>query len=107
MLSHLIWFGSAAFEVLLLIRGWQCGLFRRYPLFYGYISFVVLEEVLRFIASFCGDGPYWYIYWTLEYLAVAVGCAVVFEIYKIALQSYPGAARITRNVLMFVFAMAF
>ena len=107
MLSHLIWFGSAGLEVLLLIRGWQSGILRRYPLFYGYISFVVLQDVLRFLASFCSKAVYFYTYWTLEYLAVAVGCAVVFEIYKIALQSYPGAARITRNVLMFVFAMAF
>lgn len=107
MLSHLIWFAGAALEALLLIRGWRCGLLRRYRLFYGYISFVVLEDVLRFFATFCGKTVYFYTYWTLEYLAVPVGCAVVFEIYKIALQRYPGAARITRNVLMFVFAMAF
>ena len=107
MLSHLIWSGSAALEFLLLIRGWQCGLLRRYPLFYGYISFVLVADVLRFLAQFGGDAVYWYSYWTLEYLAVGAGCAVVFEIYKIALDRYPGAARITRNALAFVFAMAF
>jgi hypothetical protein len=104
MLSNLIWSGSAALEVLLLIRGWHCGLLRRYSLFYGYISFVVVVDVLRFLAQFWGDVTYRHAYWTLEYLAAAAGCAVVFEIYKIALHSYPGAARITRNVLAFVFA---
>jgi hypothetical protein len=82
-------------------------LLRRYPLFYGYISFVVAQEALRFFAQSWSQKAYWFAFWTLEYLAVAAGCAVVFEIYTIALESYPGAARITRNVLTFVFAMAF
>lgn len=107
MLSHLIWSGSAALEFLLLIRGWQCGLLRRYPLFYGYISFVLVADALRFSAQFGSGTVYWYIYWFSEILSVMAGCAVVFEIYRIALDGYPGAARIIRNVLMFVFAMAF
>jgi len=107
MLSHVIWSGSAALEFLLLIRGWQCGLLRRYPLFYGYISFVAALDVPRFLAHAWSNQVYWYTYWFSEILGVMAGCAVVFEIYRIALDSYPGAARITRNVLMFVFAMAF
>jgi hypothetical protein len=106
MLSHLIWSASAALEFLLLVRGWQCKLLRHYPLFYGYISFVLVVEVLRFLAQFAGDVVYRYSFWTFEYLAIGAGCAVVFEIYKIALDYYPGAARIARNALAFVFAMA-
>jgi hypothetical protein len=107
MLSQFIWWGSDALEVLLLIRAWQCGLLRRYPLFYAYIFFVVVQDVPRFLTLRWNEKAYDYVYWTTEYLAVAAGCAVVFEIYRIALYSYPGAARIIRNVLMFVFAMAF
>ncbi len=107
MLSQFIWWGSDALEVLLLIRAWQGGLLFRYPLFYAYIFFVVVQDVPRFLTLRWNENAYGYVYWTTEYLAVAAGCAVVYEIYRIALYSYPGAARIIRNVLMFVFAMAF
>jgi len=106
MLSAFIWWGSIALEVVLVGRAWQCGLLRRYPLFYGYIFFVVAEDFLR-LATVKNTELYNYAYWISEFLAIAAGCAVVFEIYRLALYSYPGAARVIRNVLMFVFAMAF
>src|SRR5579864_2022012 len=107
MLSTFIWASSPVLEALLLLRGWKCGLLRRYPIFYAYISFVLLQGLPRFVAYRKGEDAYNYTYWTTEYLGVAIGCVVVYEIYRIALQSYPGAARIARNFLMFVFAMAF
>lgn len=107
MLSQFIWWSGTALEVLLLFRGWKCGLLRRYPIFYGYVCFVLLQGLPLYAAHQRGEQAYRWTYWSFEYLGVAAGCAVVFEIYKIALQNYPGAARITRNVLMFVFAMAF
>jgi hypothetical protein len=107
MLSQIIWWSGIALEVLLLIRGWSCGLLRRYPIFYGYVCFVLLQELPLYAAHHRGQDAYWWAYWGFEYLGVAAGCAVVFEIYKISLDSYPGAARIVRNVLMFVFAMVF
>lgn len=107
MLTQLIWSASAALEVLLLSRAWKCGLFRRYPLFYGYISYVVAQEFLRFLTNMWSDHIYLYTYWITEYLGVLAGCLVVLEIYRIALSEYPGAARLVRNLLLFVFAMAF
>ncbi len=107
MLSDSIWWSALALEALLLIRGWKCGLLHRHPIFYGYVSFVLIQSVLRFVISQWSAEAYRYAYWTTEYLAAVAGCAVVFEIYRIGLYSYPGAARIIRNVLMFVFAMAF
>lgn len=107
MLSQSIWSSALALEALLLMRGWKCGLLGRYPIFYGYVSFVLIQSLVRFAISELSAEAYRYTYWTTEYLAVAAGCAVVFEVYRIALYSYPGAARIVRTVLMFVFAMAF
>lgn len=108
MLSQFIWAGSIALEVLLLMRAWQCGLLRLYPLFYGYIFFVAGQELLRFVTRvWSTDTAYLYTYWTTEFLGVLAGCLVVFEVYRMALSEYPGAARLTRNVLLFVFAMAF
>jgi hypothetical protein len=107
MLSQFVWSGSLALEVLLFVRAWQCGLLRRYPLFYTYIGFVVAQDVARLVAKMWSQDAYWYTYWVTEYLAVLAGCLVVFEIYRIALSEYPGAARVIRNLLLFVFAMTF
>jgi hypothetical protein len=35
-----------------------------------------------------------------------MGCAVVFEIYRVGLSAYPGTARLARNLLGFVFLLA-
>jgi hypothetical protein len=108
MLTQLIWSGSVALETLLLVRAWKCGLLRRYPLFYGYISFVVVQEFARFLTKrMWSQDVYRYTYWITEYLGVLAGCLVVLEIYRLALSEYPGAARLVRNLLLFVFAMAF
>lgn len=107
MLSNFIWVAGVALEALLLIRGWKVGLLRRYPIFYGYIAFVLLQGLPLYAAQTRGREVYTYTFWTFEYLGIAAGCAVVYEIYKLALDSYPGAARIARNALMFVFAMVF
>lgn len=46
------------------------------------------------------------VYWITELLGLILGCWVVFEIYRVALAAYPGTARMARNVLGFLFAMA-
>ena len=40
MISLLIWSVGIALELILVVRGVQQGLFRRYPAFYSYIAFV-------------------------------------------------------------------
>src|SRR5258708_19772589 len=107
MLSDSIWWSALALEALLLIRGWKCGLLHRYPIFYGYVFFVLIQSVLRFAISQWSAEAYRYAYWTTEYLAAVAGCAWVFEIYRIGLYSYPGTAPIIRNVLFSVFPLLF
>jgi hypothetical protein len=41
-----------------------------------------------------------------EFLGLAGGSLVVFEIYRVSLAAYPGAARMARNALAFVFLTA-
>ena len=108
MLSHLIWWSSIALEFALLASGLRSQLFRRFPIFYGYISFVALQDVLRLLleSNDSNDKVYPIVYWITEFLALAIGSLVVFEIYKISLRAYPGAARMARNALVFVFLTA-
>jgi len=107
MLGQAIWWGSIALEALLLIRGLQGKLLGRYPFFYAYILFVWLQSLLRFSVYHSRPELYSSVYWITEWLGVLVGCGVVFEVCRVGLAAYPGTARMARNLLAFVFVMAF
>ena len=106
MLSNAIWWASIALEIVLLARGLWAGLVKRYPIFYSYIGFVLLQDFFRYIAQLASKRAYWDTYWTTEFLGIAMGCLVVLEIYRVALKSYPGTAQMARTVLLFFFLMA-
>jgi hypothetical protein len=107
MLGQIIWWGCLALEILLLFRMFQSKLLARYSLFFAYIAFVCLQSVLRFSVYHLRPGLYTKVYWITEWLGILVGCALVFEVCRVGLAAYPGAARMARNVLAFVFVIAF
>jgi len=98
-----MWWVAIFLEALLLVRGLQQKLAATYPVFYAYIFFVFIEELLRFYAYRWHPGMYAEIYWITQYLAFVIGSVVVFEIYRIGLAAFPGAARVARNLLLLVF----
>jgi hypothetical protein len=106
MLSQAIWWSSIALETVLLVRGFRGRLASRYPFFYAYLAFVLFEDLSSLIVYRWNPKLYGYSYWATEFLGVVIGCGVVLEVYRIGLLQYPGAARMARNVLMFVFALA-
>ena len=106
MLAQLIWWSSIALEMVLLVRGFYSRLAYRLPVFYSYIAFVILQEIARFLAFRWSNGVYKNVYWLTEFLGLAIGSLIVFEIYKVSLAAYPGTARMARNVLAFVFVIA-
>jgi hypothetical protein len=107
MLSQAIWWGSNVLEGCLLVRGASTRLISRYPVFYTYLLLVLLQSPIRF-AAYHWYNETWYspVYWTTEFLGLAMGCLVVFEIYRVALAAYPGTAKMARNVLLFLFVLA-
>lgn len=106
MLTLFIWWSSIALEFLLLFRGFREKLAFRHPAFYTYISFVLAQSFLR-RAVLTWHGPlYPTIYWSTEFIAVVLGCTVVFEIYRVGLEPYPGTAGMARAALWLVFLMA-
>jgi hypothetical protein len=105
MLGQSIWWGSIALESLLLARGFRSGLAGRFPVFFSYVAFVLMQDLIC-LSTYSNQRLYNYSYWTTEFLCVLVGGAVVFEIYKVGLQSAPGTARMARTVLAFIFALA-
>ena len=106
MLTLIILWTGVLLELTLLLRGLQAKLRYRFPCFYSYIAFVLLESVLlsRYNPS---SQLYSNLYWICEFTALILGSLVLFEIYRVALRPYPGTARIARNLLYFVFALTF
>jgi hypothetical protein len=104
--AHALWLATMALEILLLARSIRAKLFLKYPVFYTYVLFVLLQSLVRF--SIYHWRPQWYIecYWYTEFFGVLVGCGVFFEIYSRGLAPFPGTARLARNALALVFVFA-
>jgi len=107
MLTMVIWWLAILLEALLLIRGFQEKLVRRFPIFYSYILFVLVEEFLRFSVYRWFSSRYSQVYWTTQFLSLVIGSTVIFEIYRVGLRSFPGAARMARYLLLIVFGAVF
>jgi hypothetical protein len=105
-LSQFILWSSILLELALLVAGLRNRLAGRFPIFFGYIAFVLSQDVLTIFAVHWSRQVYTVVYWVTEFSGLALGSLVVFEIYKVSLAAYPGTARMARNALAFVFVTA-
>jgi len=106
MLAQLLWWTTNALEGLLLIRSIRGGFFGRYAFFYLYLSYVFLESLVRFYVYIFAPNSYQGFYWYTQFFSVALGYGVMWEIFRQALERYPGAARMARSVLAGLFVVA-
>ena len=106
MLSWALWLVGPLLESALLVRAFQIGLIRRYKLFYLYAVWVLVRD-LSLIPVYHFE-PHYYasVYWYSQFCSILVGCGVVWEIYKLTLARFPGAAQMARNVLTFIFILS-
>jgi len=100
MLTQLIWMSGIAFEALLVVRSLREGLIKLYPLFYTYITFVLLVSLIRFFYFRVQPDSYQKLYWYTEFGSVLAGYGVIFEIYKRTLKNHPGVAQFAQNSLL-------
>ena len=105
MLTLVIWWINALMEAALLCRALPGRFLSQFPVFFGYILFVLSTSILRKCVM-RWMSVYSVVYWSTEFLALILGSYVVFEVYRLALRTYPGTAKMARNVLLFLFALA-
>lgn len=103
LLTQIIWWTSNALMALLLFRSVRGGFFRKYPAFYVYLSWVLADTLFAFYIYMFHPGAYRVYYWYAEFVSVALGYCVIWEIYNQALADYPGAGRLARTVVSIVF----
>jgi hypothetical protein len=97
---------SIALELAIVIAGVRSRLTHRFPVFYGYMAFVLFGDLITIPAIGWSKAAYKAIYWSAEFTGLFLGVLVVFEICKVALAAYPGTARMARNALAFVVLVA-
>lgn len=105
MLSAVLWVLGPVLESLLVIRAVKGNFLKEYKLFYFYIVWVLLRDLSLFAVYHTWAKGYAYAYWYSQFFSVLVGCGVVWEIYRVALANYSGAARMARSVLLFLFVI--
>jgi hypothetical protein len=103
MLTMLLWVAGPVLEVLVLLRAIHGKFLGKYRLFYFYVAWVLVCDGFRLAVFRYWPQAYSNTYWYSQLFSVLVGGAVVWEIYRLALANYPGAARMARSVLLFVF----
>jgi hypothetical protein len=84
----------------------RTGLRKRYVLFYCYIGILLLIEILRFLCFRLTPNFYSIFYWQTEFIRIAASYALVFEIFKRALQHNSGLARVAQKLLLVVLVVA-
>jgi len=96
-------------EAAILMRGLRAKLISRFPLFYSYLLVVLIEDIIRYIAFLLWypQRTYSNIYWATQFVSVVMGSLVIFEVSRLALQEYPGTARMARNLLGAMFLVIF
>ena len=107
MLGTLFAFLGMSLEALVLVQGLRVKLSSRFPLFYSYLLVVLTEDCIRCIVRQWYYPLYDNVYWATQFVSLVMGSLVVFEIYRMALQEYPGAAKIARNLLGVAFLAIF
>lgn len=105
MLEQILWWAGNLFEGLILWRGVSVGLAKKYPFFYAYLTYVLLESSVRLLV-FHGK-PEWYghVYWSTQILSAVFGYVVVWGICAHSLSPYRGAARMARLLLTALFVV--
>lgn len=93
-------------EAVILFRALRGRFYGRFPIFFSYIGFVLLQSMVRGVVRSEYPQNYAATYWCTEFLGVFAGSAIVFEFYKVALAGFPGVAKLARNALLFVSSLA-
>lgn len=105
LLALILWWGCIALEAALLVRAIKEGLQFLYPFFYSYLAWVLTAEVARFLVYSAHRNSYQTFYWYTQFPTIILGYGVLLEMYRRALQNFPGADRLARTGLIVTLAL--
>lgn len=101
----ILWSGSLL-EACVIFRLLITGSFRRYLLFSSYLLLVLVRSLADFWTLRFHPELYARMYWYVtEPLSAVLGLLVILELYRKVLELFPGAARLARKLIAFVFVL--
>jgi hypothetical protein len=105
MKINVIWWVGTTLVAIVLTRGALVGLLRKYPLFYTYLSCVLLKEIVGLFCYQLGPKFYERLYWPMELATIIASYALIIEIFRQSLRHSPGIARKAQKLLLAVFVL--
>jgi hypothetical protein len=100
-------------ETLIVFRGLQGKLLRRFPFFYAYIISTWAFDVPLYVLYSVGSPLYARWFWTVQFVTLVLGYGILLEIFTHVLSPYSGAERFARRIgliilgAIFVFAFVY
>lgn len=99
LLTQSAWWAGNALEAVLLYRALRRKFFGKYFVFYAYLSYVLVEQLVAFGVYVFTPAFYTKFYWSMQFVSITIGYCVIWEIFRQVFGPYPGARKVTRNLL--------
>jgi len=96
MASDIVFWLANVLIALLLVRAVRGEFFTKYVLFFSYLSYVLVVNLVAVCVYSFSPEVYLAFYWYTKFIGVAVGYCVIWEIFTHVLRDYPGTAKIAR-----------
>jgi hypothetical protein len=101
--AQLFLYAETALLAILIIRAIQGGQFSRYRIFSSYICYQFGMGIAVFILYTLRSNSYLAFYWYIQFVSVALGFAVIWEIYSHTFRSFPGTLKLARFTVSILF----
>ena len=105
MLTEVLWWTCNALIALLLVRALSRRFFAKYLAFYLYLTLILIVSFLRFYLYTFEPKIYGPFYWYSEFLSIAIGYGIIWEIYERTLTGYAGSLQMARWLAGAVFVI--
>jgi hypothetical protein len=107
--TQIVWLGGLFLEGVILIRSIQGKSFAKYSLFYVYIASVLVTSAALWVIYIYIAKPSVNVavYWPAQYITLALGCGVIFEISRHVFAHRVSLDRLARWTMLATFGLIF
>lgn len=104
MRVFIIWWVGIGLEAVILCRALVTRILAKYPYFYAYVLCIFVVDLTRFFVYTRHPLNFRDVYWSTQFLTIAMAYGVMLEILRHMLKRYPGAGRFADPLLWLSFA---
>lgn len=104
-LTEILWWSANLLTAMLIVRGVRRRLVTKYVLFFSYLCYELAATLVAFYVYSFRPEAYLTFYWHIQFLSVAAGYCVTWEMYRQALKDYPGTARVSQYLVSAFFLL--